>query len=57
MRTWPHAPSKCVTEPGIYMVTAGTLDKIPLFYDDQRLEILHDLLLRSAEEDGWELLA
>ena len=39
------------------MVTAGTLDKIPHFHDDQRLEILHDLLLKSAEEDGWELLA
>jgi len=39
------------------MITAGTYGKEPLFYDDERLEILHDKLLKSAEEDGWNLMA
>ncbi|MCH8979914.1 MAG: transposase [Armatimonadetes bacterium] len=57
MRTWPHAPSKCVQEPGTYIVTAGTYKKECLFHDDERLELLHDLLLEVMEEQGWELMA
>jgi len=57
MRSWPHSPSKCVSDPGTYMVTAGTYHKEHLFLGDERTEALHDFLLEFAEADGWELLA
>ena len=57
MRTWPHAPSKVVTQPGMYIVTAGTYLKVNHFKDDQHLAFLHDLLLERAEEFGWRLEA
>ena len=57
MRTWPHAPSKCVISPGTYIVTAGTYHKEPLFKGSKKLEILYNLLLETADEQGWDLLA
>lgn len=57
MRTWPHAPSKCVTDPGTYFVTAATYQKKALFRGKQRLDLLHDRLLAMAEELGWDLMA
>ena len=57
MKTWPHAPSKSVTHPGIYIITAGTYHKAPLYRGHERLELLHDLLLETAGEQGWELFS
>lgn len=55
MRSWPHAPSKIVTAPGRYLITAATYQKQNLFADEERLELLHDILLEIAELDGWKL--
>lgn len=57
MRSWPHAPSKCVTTPGLYFVTAATYHKERLFADGPKIELLHDTLLDMAEKQGWELMA
>ncbi len=57
MRTWPHAPSKSVSEPGTYIITAATLDKVRLFRSDAELDLLHDTLLEVAEEQGWAMQA
>lgn len=57
MKTWPHAPSKLVTSPGTYIVTASTINKEHFFRDDARIATLHDTLLEVALEQGWELLA
>ncbi|HXH62508.1 MAG TPA: hypothetical protein VNI20_14275 [Fimbriimonadaceae bacterium] len=57
MRTWPHAPPRCVTAPRTYCITAGTYQKFPFFRGNERIEILHDTLLETAEDFGWELLA
>ncbi|MEX2242282.1 MAG: transposase [Fimbriimonadaceae bacterium] len=57
MRTWPHAPSKCVTAPGLYFVTAATYHREKVFADDPRIEMLHDVLLETAEKLGWEMMA
>lgn len=57
MRTWPHAPSRLVTQPGVYMYTASTLHKEHFFRDPGALEYLHDLVLEVAEAQGWHLEA
>ncbi|MCE9557563.1 MAG: hypothetical protein K8R88_01290 [Armatimonadetes bacterium] len=57
MQSWPHAPSKRVTEPGIYIVTAGTYGKAHFFHDEQRLLILQKTLLDFLDRDGWEVMA
>ena len=57
MKTWPHAPSKCVTDPGTYIITGSTYRKQRLFDTDGKLELLHDTVLAVAEELGWQLQA
>lgn len=57
MSTWPHAPSKRVTDPGTIIITASTYRKQHFFHDAVRLKILHDALLELADEEGWDLLA
>ena len=57
MKTWPHAPSKCVTDPGTYIITGSTYRKQRLFDTDDKLELLHDTVLAVAEELGWQLQA
>ena len=54
---WHHAPPHKLIERGIYMVTAGTLQKQHLFRDPNRLSLLQDHLLDYAAEFGWELQA
>lgn len=41
----------------MYFVTGGTLHKEHFFRDPEALEFLHDLLLTTAEEQGWRLEA
>ena len=54
---WPHAPSHCLTETGIYMITAGTYRKQRLFRDAPALHMLHDALLTVAAGHSWRLEA
>ena len=49
MNDWPHAPSHRVTPSGTYIVTAATYLKAPFFGSRKRLDLLHSLLLSSAE--------
>jgi putative transposase len=57
MSSWPHAPSKCVTNPGTYIITAGTLNKEHFFSSDSKLDLLQKHIFESAEAQGWELQA
>jgi putative transposase len=57
MRDWPHSPVHRLSEPGAYIVTAGTYLKKPTFAGAQRLEYLCDQLLELAEKYHWQLQA
>ncbi len=54
MQSWPHAPSKVVTAPGMYIITSGTHHKQPFFDTPERLELLNDALLTTCAEERWE---
>ena len=54
---WPHAPKHWTFAPGIYMVTAGTYQKLPHMNTPERLDYVLDALLRRAAEFGWTLEA
>ncbi|HTQ08563.1 MAG TPA: hypothetical protein VMI31_00685 [Fimbriimonadaceae bacterium] len=41
MRSWPHAPSKSVTEAGAYMITASTYHKDMHFNSRAKLDHLN----------------
>ena len=55
--SWPHAPSKIVKGPGIYIITAGTYHKQHHFMGSDRLKVLEATLFETALETGWELQA
>ena len=57
MRSWPHAPSRSVTEPGTYILTSATYHKEHLFADRECLDHLTDTILETALEHGWQLQA
>jgi putative transposase len=57
MIQWPHAPVHRLSEPGTYMVTAGTCDKYHFFRRTELLELLHDSLLKLAERYHCSLQA
>jgi putative transposase len=52
-----HAPPHLLFEPGIYMVTAGTYQKLPHWNTPQRLDYLLAALFECAAEFGWQLQA
>jgi putative transposase len=54
---WPHAPKHWLFEPGIYMVTAGTYEKLHHLNSSARLDMFLESLFRYAEEFGWQLRA
>jgi putative transposase len=54
---WPHAPAHWLFEPGLYMVTAGTHQKLPHLNMPERLDFFLDSLFARAGEFGWELRA
>jgi putative transposase len=54
---WPHAPAHRLAEAGTYIVTAGTYRKEHFFQCDDRLQGLHDGLLKYARTYGWQLEA
>src|ERR1700744_2525620 len=54
---WPHAPKHWLFEPGIYMVTAGTYQKLPHLNSPERLDFFLDALFKYAGEFDWTLKA
>ena len=54
---WPHAPTHWLFEPGLYMVTAGTHQKLPHLKTSERLDFFLESLFAHAGEFGWELRA
>lgn len=57
MSDWLHAPLHRLGEPGVFMVTAGTLNKEHFFRGPGRLDLLADTLLGLAAKHGVELEA
>ena len=56
-KPWPHAPAHKLSEHGVYFVTAGTLHKLHLFHDAERLDLLEVKLLTLAEHYHWQIEA
>ena len=56
-KPWPHAPIHKMSEHGVYIVTAGTLQKVRLFHDVPRLDLLEFKLLTLAEKYHWQIEA
>ncbi len=56
-KRWAHAPPHWTHEPGIYFVTASTLDHQPHFKGPEMLDFLEATLLKCLEEGGWKLQA
>ena len=54
---WPHAPTHWLFEPGLYMVTGGTHQKLPHLNTPERLDFFLESLFARAAEFGWELRA
>jgi len=57
MKHWPHAPSRQVTGPGCYCVTASTLHKVRLFDTPEKLSLLENALLSALQDYGWQIQA
>lgn len=57
MRCWPHAPSKSVTGPGLYIVTAGTSQKRHFFDTEEKLDLLLAAIFDVSQEQGWDFQA
>src|SRR3954466_11547564 len=57
MPSWPHGPDHWLFTPGLYMVTAGTLEKRFFFDSPLRRDFLQASLLATASEFGWQLQA
>jgi putative transposase len=56
-KDWPHAPVHRLSEPGIYIVTAGTLHKERLLNTPAKLDLVERLLLSFSKEHNWQLEA
>ena len=54
---WPHAPRHWLFEPGIYMVTAGTFQKLHHLSTPERRDFFLESLFACAAEFGWQLRA
>jgi putative transposase len=54
---WPHGPAHWLFEPGLYIVTAGTYQKLPHLSSPLRLDFFLDSLFRCARQFGWNLRA
>ena len=57
MQHWPHAPAHWLFEPGIYMVTASTYQKIHHLTTAHRRDDFQQDLFSIAAEFGWQLEA
>ncbi len=56
-KDWPHAPVHRLSENGIYIVTAGTLNKEHLFASPKQRTLLEGLLLSRSKQHQWQLEA
>ena len=56
-RDWPHAPVHRLDSAGIYIVTAATLNKLPLFRNATALTSLETQLLSLSKRYHWQLEA
>jgi putative transposase len=54
---WPHAPAHWLFEPGLYMITAGTYEKLPYLNSPQRRDFALERLFACAKQFGWGLHA
>jgi len=54
---WPHGPAHWLFEPGLYIVTAGTYQKLPHLSSPLRLDFFLDSLFRCARQFAWNLRA
>jgi putative transposase len=52
----PHAPAHLSTEPGAYIVTAGTYQKAHVFRTADSLDMLVESLKVLTKRYGWSLL-
>lgn len=57
IQDWPHSPIHRVSRLGVYMVTAGTYLKQPIFTDADALTKLTNLLLELADIYRWNMQA
>ena len=48
--SWPHAPPHYFTPRGIYMITAATLHRKPLFDSRAKLDLLRDTTFETGEK-------
>src|SRR5439155_27322452 len=46
--SWPHAPPHYFTPRGTYLITAATLDRIPLFDSGAKLDLFRDTTFELA---------
>jgi REP-associated tyrosine transposase len=56
-RQWPHSPSHLFTPGALYMVTAGTHGKLPLFDSPEKLDYLLSQLFEETDKNQWQLHA
>ena len=54
---WPHAPPHHFTPHGVYMLTAGTLNKAPLFNTAVKLDLFRDITFQLVEDYSLSLRA
>jgi putative transposase len=57
MVDWPHSPPHRVSSSGVYMVTAATYQKRPIFNSAQKLDFLQKGLLEVCEKHQARLEA
>ena len=55
--SWPHAPPHYFTPHGIYIITAATLHRKPLFDSDAKLDLFRDTTFEFAREYALVLQA
>ncbi|PYJ68094.1 MAG: hypothetical protein DME76_13410 [Verrucomicrobia bacterium] len=55
--SWPHAPPHYFTPGGIYMITAATLHRKPLFDSSAKLDLLRDTTFELAKDYALTLQA
>ena len=56
-KNWPHAPIHQLTMGSVYMITAATIHKIPIFTSPAKLTIVENALLSMAKAYFWHLEA
>jgi putative transposase len=56
-KAWPHAPVHKMSDNGLYIVTAGTLDKRHFFNTNEKLSLLESKLLELANRYQWQIEA